>query len=94
MFARLSGVGSFLPGAAVSNQDLVARGIDTDDEWIVTRTGIRSRHLAEPGQTASDLGVEAARRALHEGHAELLFQLAHGGLASGFKCSIHHADRV
>ena len=35
----------------------LARGIDTNDEWIVTRTGIRSRHLAEPGATASELGL-------------------------------------
>jgi 3-oxoacyl-[acyl-carrier-protein] synthase-3 len=62
--ARITGVGSFLPGPAVSNDDLVARGIDTDDEWIVGRTGIRTRHLAEPGQTASELGDHAARRAL------------------------------
>ncbi len=64
MFAKLVGTGSFLPGSPVSNADLAARGIDTDDEWIVTRTGIRSRHLAEAGVTASDLGCEAARRAL------------------------------
>jgi 3-oxoacyl-[acyl-carrier-protein] synthase-3 len=48
----------------VTNDDLVARGIDTSDEWIVTRTGIRSRHLAESGTTASELGLVAARRAL------------------------------
>lgn len=64
MYAKIAGVGSYLPAQAVSNDDLVARGVDTSDEWIATRTGIRNRHLAEPGQTSSDLGFEAARRAL------------------------------
>ncbi len=64
MFSRLIGTGSYLPGSAVSNHDLAARGIDTNDEWIVTRTGIASRHLAEPGTTSSDLGLIAAQRAL------------------------------
>ncbi len=64
MFARVIGTGSYLPGNPVSNADLAARGIDTNDEWIVTRTGIRSRHLAEPGTTSSQLGLIAAQRAL------------------------------
>lgn len=64
MFARLIGTGSCLPGNPVSNNDLAARGIDTNDEWIVTRTGIRSRYLAEPGTTSSELGLLAAQRAL------------------------------
>jgi len=64
MYAHLSGTGSYLPGNPVTNDDLVARGIDTSDEWIFTRTGIRSRYLADPGTTASELGLEAARRAL------------------------------
>lgn len=64
MYTRLTGTGSYLPGDPVTNNDLVARGIDTNDEWIVTRTGISSRYLAEPGATASELGLTAARRAL------------------------------
>jgi len=64
MFARLIGTGSCLPGNPVSNNELAARGIDTNDEWIVTRTGIRSRYLAEPGTTSSELGLLAAQRAL------------------------------
>ena len=64
MFARIVGVGSFLPGQPVSNADLIERGVDTSDEWIVTRTGIKSRHLAEEGCTSSDLALEASRRAL------------------------------
>lgn len=46
MFARIAGVGSYLPGSPVSNDDLARRGVDTNDEWIVTRTGIKTRHLA------------------------------------------------
>ena len=64
MYARVIGTGSYLPGNPVSNDDLAARGIDTNDEWIVTRTGIRSRHLAEAGTTSSELGLIAAQRAL------------------------------
>lgn len=64
MYARVIGTGSYLPGNPVSNDDLAARGIDTNDEWIVTRTGIRCRHLAEAGTTSSELGLIAAQRAL------------------------------
>lgn len=64
IYSRVIGTGSSLPGAPVTNADLAVRGIDTDDEWIVTRTGIRQRHLAAPGVTASDLGFEAAQKAL------------------------------
>ena len=64
MYARIAGVGSYLPGSPVSNDDLARRGVDTTDEWVVTRTGIRTRHLAEPGVTSSELALEASRRAL------------------------------
>lgn len=64
MFARIAGVGSFLPGQPVTNTDLALRGIETNDEWIVSRTGIKARHLAETGQTSSELAHEASLRAL------------------------------
>ena len=64
MFSTIAGTGSFLPGAPVTNADLVARGIDTSDEWIVERTGIRARYLAEAGVTASTLAEPAARAAM------------------------------
>jgi 3-oxoacyl-[acyl-carrier-protein] synthase III len=64
MFARITGVGSYLPGQPVSNNALIQRGVDTNDEWIVTRTGIKSRHLAEAGCASSDLALEASHRAL------------------------------
>ncbi len=71
MFARIAGVGSFLPGNPVSNTDLMQRGIDTNDEWIVTRTGIKSRHLADAAQTSSDLALEACRRALESANVDV-----------------------
>lgn len=64
MYSRLIGTGSYLPGPAVGNDDLARRGIDTSDEWISARTGIKFRYLADEGQTASDLALEASRRAL------------------------------
>jgi 3-oxoacyl-[acyl-carrier-protein] synthase-3 len=67
-FSRIRGTGSYLPPDRVSNADLAARlakdGIETSDEWIVERTGIRSRHFAAPDVTSSDLALVAARRAL------------------------------
>ncbi|MDR2014781.1 MAG: ketoacyl-ACP synthase III [Azoarcus sp.] len=62
--ARIVGTGSHLPGEPVTNDDLVRRGIDTSDEWIVTRTGIRARHFAAPGCKSSELALVAARRAI------------------------------
>ena len=71
MFTRIAGVGSFLPGQPVSNTDLIQRGVDTDDEWIVARTGIKSRHLADADCTSSDLALEACRRALASAKVEI-----------------------
>lgn len=64
IFSRIAGTGGYVPGAPVTNDDLVARGIETSDEWIAERTGIRARHLAADGETTSQLAVVAARRAL------------------------------
>jgi len=59
----VTGVGGYLPDEAVSNDDL-AKFVDTNDAWIVERTGIRKRHRAAPEQGASDVAVEAAKKAL------------------------------
>ena len=59
----LVGTGSALPARAVSNAEL-AETVDTSDEWIVERTGIRNRYIAGEGETTSTLATEAARRAL------------------------------
>ena len=70
IYARIAGTGSYLPGEPVSNDDLVKRGIDTSDEWIVSRSGIRSRHLAAADTGASDLARVAAERAIEAAGCE------------------------
>lgn len=62
--SRIIGCGSYLPAARVTNEDLVARGVDTSDDWITQRTGIKSRHFAADGEMTSDLAVAAAKAAL------------------------------
>ena len=68
IYSRISGTGSFLPPRRLTNADLVAelaaQGIESSDEWIVERTGIRARHFVDAGVGSSDLGAEAARRAM------------------------------
>lgn len=67
-YSRITGTGSYLPPRRLTNAELAAdlatRGVETSDEWIVERTGIRARHFAAPDVTSSDLGVEAAKNAL------------------------------
>ncbi len=73
-YSRIAGTGSYLPPRRVTNADLAAelaqRGLETSDEWIVERTGIRARHFAAAGVAASDLGVQAARHALEAAGAK------------------------
>ncbi|MDO8943130.1 MAG: 3-oxoacyl-ACP synthase, partial [Desulfobacterales bacterium] len=68
IYSRITGTGSYLPPRRLTNADLArelaAQGIETSDEWIVERTGIQARHFAAPEVCSSDLGLEAARRAL------------------------------
>ena len=59
----IAGVGSYVPDRILSNADL-EKIVDTTDEWITTRTGIKERRMAAPGQFTSDLGAEAAQRAM------------------------------
>ncbi len=61
---RILGTGSYVPSKILTNHDLVSMGLDTTDEWIVKRTGIRERRIADPDVATSDLGYEAAVRAL------------------------------
>ena len=63
IYARIAGTGSYLPEKLVTNDDL-AKQVDTSDEWIRSRTGIRERHIAAEGETTGDLGYHAAIRAL------------------------------
>lgn len=68
LYSKIVGTGSFLPPNRVTNQDLTiqlaAKGIETSDEWIVSRSGISARHYAAPDVKSSDLAVEASKRAL------------------------------
>ncbi|HXE50546.1 MAG TPA: beta-ketoacyl-ACP synthase III [Ramlibacter sp.] len=67
-YSRISGTGSYLPPRRLTNADLAAelagKGVETSDQWIVERTGIRARHFAAPGVNTSDLGARAARQAI------------------------------
>ena len=67
-YSRITGTGSYLPPRRLTNADLTtelaSQGVETSDEWIVERTGIHARHFAASGVCASDLGLEAAKRAL------------------------------
>ena len=67
-YSRITGTGSHLPPRRLTNADLVAdlaaQGIETSDEWIVSRTGIRARHFAAPDVACSDMALDASRHAL------------------------------
>lgn len=67
-YSKIIGTGSYLPPRKVTNHELAeqlaAKGIETSDEWIVSRSGISARHYAEPDVNSSDMAVEAAKRAL------------------------------
>ncbi len=68
LYSRITGTGSYLPPRKLSNADLVAElaatGLETSDDWIVERTGIRARHFVAEGVFSSDLAFEAAKNAL------------------------------
>ena len=64
LHSRVAGTGRYLPARVLTNDDLARRGVDTSDEWVRTRTGIRQRHIAADGEMASDLALVASREAL------------------------------
>jgi 3-oxoacyl-[acyl-carrier-protein] synthase-3 len=63
IYSRILGTGSYLPARVLTNRDL-EKMVDTTDQWIVERTGIRERHIAADGETSCDLAEQAARRAI------------------------------
>jgi 3-oxoacyl-[acyl-carrier-protein] synthase-3 len=69
LHSRIAGTGSYLPDKVLTNADL-EKFVDTSDEWIRERTGIRQRHIAADGQTTGDLALEAAKRALEAAHTK------------------------
>jgi 3-oxoacyl-[acyl-carrier-protein] synthase-3 len=81
LYSGITGTGSGLPRRVVTNEelarDLATRGVETSDEWIVARTGIRQRYVAGPGETTTELGARAALAALeaaglHAGDIDLI----------------------
>ena len=74
IYSRITGTGGYLPPRRLTNADLVAelaaQGIESSDEWIVERTGIRARHFVDAGGGSSDLGAEAARKAIEAAGCE------------------------
>src|SRR5580658_55146 len=65
MGIRIAGVGGYVPERAVTNAEL-ARTVDTSDEWVVAKTGIRERRIAGPDEAPSDMGYHAALRCLED----------------------------
>ena len=65
-YSRIVGTGGYLPAKVLTNRDLEL-AVETTDEWIYTRTGIRQRHIATDDEKTSDLALEASRKALHAG---------------------------
>ncbi len=63
IYSRIIGTGGYLPARILTNHDL-EKMVDTTDQWIVDRTGIRERHIAAEGETSSAMGEQAARRAI------------------------------
>lgn len=74
IYSRITGTGSYLPPRRLTNADLVAelaaQGIESSDEWIVERTGIRARHFADAGVCSSDLALMASQNALQAAGVE------------------------
>ena len=64
IFSKITGVGSYLPKKVLTNKDL-EKSLDTTDEWITSRTGIKERHIVGPNEHTTDLAFEAARNAIN-----------------------------
>ena len=63
-FAYIAGTGHAVPKNIVTNADIAAMGIETDDQWIIERTGIRQRHIAAPNESLTSLAADASRQAM------------------------------
>lgn len=70
IFSRIAGTGSYLPAKILTNAEL-ERMVDTTDEWIFARTGIRERHIAASDEFTSDLGLAAARKAIEAANIDV-----------------------
>ncbi len=63
--SKIIGVGGYLPSKVLTNNDL-SKDVDTSDEWITERTGIKERRIADESETTSSLGIEAAKKHVQE----------------------------
>lgn len=95
--AKIIGTGSYVPERVLSNSDL-EKIVDTNDEWIVTRTGMRERRIAGSDEFSSDMGLQAAKRALSDAQVQpddidfiLVATLTPDYLCPGTSCLIQHA---
>ncbi len=71
MRAGIKGTGMYVPPKVITNDDLVAMGLDTSDEWIQTKTGVKLRHVVEGDVCTSDLAAEAGKAALNDAGVSL-----------------------
>ena len=69
-YAQIAGWGMCVPSKVLTNDDLVKAGLNTSDEWITSRTGIKQRHVVSAGEATSDLALKAAQRALAKANAD------------------------
>ena len=74
--AKITALGTYVPPRILNNHDL-EKIVETTDQWILERTGIRERHIAEPGVAASDLAVEAVKNLLESHPFDLQLSLIH-----------------
>lgn len=63
-FAYFAGTGHAVPKQIVTNADIAAMGLETNDQWIIERTGIKQRHIAKDGESLTSLSADAARQAM------------------------------
>ena len=80
--ATIAGTGSYLPEKIVSNKDL-EKTLDTSDEWITTRTGIKERRIAAANESASSMAFEAGQKALLSANLKYLMQTVIGNMTEG-----------
>ena len=83
---RILGTGSYLPPKILTNFDLENMGLDTTNEWIIQRTGVSERRIADPEMATSDLGYEASLKAFEMAGITVRYRFNH--------CDHHHAGHV
>ena len=88
-YARIIGTGGYLPEKVLTNADL-ENMVETSDEWIVTRTGIRERHIAAEGETTCDMAEHAARAAMDSAGITVAAWIVSNGSGTIIKLPVTH----